>query len=396
MHSALPLPGYEYQELLSALLSAYDTHSFGQMLRIELDKSMEHYAPVGAPLKVQISAVIEASEREGWTDQLVRAAAKYNPGNPALARFAAKSLNGTEIDASLPAKEPPGRSSTWVKVLAVTSSMALIAGMVGTAFHFINRRPDSSPVPVSVTSSPSVPSAVCEKGIAPGEEQLADMAAIPGSTFVMGDNLYDRPQHEVTVGDFWIDRFEVTNLQYQQYLEASGASPPAQWNGTQFPEGQTAFQPVTSVTWQDAVAFCAASGKRLPTEAEWEYACRGSDNRRFPWGDDVNPGVANTAEIGCGKALSVGAFSPEGDSVFGVADMVGNVLEWTASIASAYPFKADDQDRAEDGDVRRGVRSGPWHGTQEQQTCAVRSFFPPDAAPSDLGFRCARSADGHP
>ncbi len=408
MGGAAKLQGREYQELLSALLSAYDANSFARMLRIELDKSVAHFAPVGASLTEQFSAVIDAAEREGWLDALVDAAAQYNPGNPAMAQFAARRRERVATDeaAQITPARPP--RPPWVNGLAALLAITLIAGMVWAILSLFNNFPsDAPPTPTSLASpTPAITATstaasiaapnVCYEGIAPAVETLDDMVLIPGGSFVMGDNLPERPQHEVTVGNFWIDRFEVTNLQYQEYLLETGALPPEGWRDVDFPEGQTAFQPVTAVTWQDAARFCEAKGKRLPTEAEWEYACRSGENRRFPWGNDAKPGAANTAEAGCGQALSVGVFSPQGDSVFGVADLMGNVMEWTASLARPYPHQADTQAQPEDTESGRVVRGSAWLGTQEQLTCATRSFWPLEVSVDFLGFRCAQDATDAP
>jgi len=114
----------------------------------------------------------------------------------------------------------------------------------------------------------------------------ADVVCIPAGEFIMGsDNARsdERPQHQVYLDAFAVDRYKVTNAQYRRFLISTGRAPPRYWSGTAFPAGQTDV-PVVAVSWDDADAYCAWVNKRLPTEAEWEKACRGTAGRVYPWG----------------------------------------------------------------------------------------------------------------
>ncbi|NOH01375.1 MAG: SUMF1/EgtB/PvdO family nonheme iron enzyme [Chloroflexi bacterium] len=154
---------------------------------------------------------------------------------------------------------------------------------------------------------------------------------------------------------FEIDRYEVTNIQYSRFLAATGRDVPFHWRGGAFPRGQADY-PVVGISWEDANAYCVWAGKRLPTEAEWEKACRGADGRQYPWGDDWNPqyanvGMTNRASPSTGQPGSPTAWAhapglilvtpaadglglrpvgsyPEGASPYGVLDLVGNASEW--------------------------------------------------------------------
>ncbi len=143
----------------------------------------------------------------------------------------------------------------------------------------------------------------------------------------------EQPQHEVTLTEFWIDRTEVTNAMYENCVadgvcEESSAINDNRYNGDNYP--------VVGVSWYDADAYCKWAGGQLPTEAQWEYAARGEDGRLYPWGDET-PTCSLARFRECSGAdestittVSVGSFSPEGDSWVGAADMAGNVWEWVA------------------------------------------------------------------
>lgn len=165
------------------------------------------------------------------------------------------------------------------------------------------------------------------------------MAYVPGGTFKMGrddGDEYERPAHQVTVKPFFIDIYEVTNEDYQKFVQATGHRPPSTWtNGANriYP-AELARRPVTGVNWQDANDYAKWAGKRLPTEEEWEFAARGTDGRLYPWGNSWQSGMANAG--GASTSLAdVGSY--RGASPFGAYDMVGNAWEWTSSKMIPYP-----------------------------------------------------------
>jgi formylglycine-generating enzyme required for sulfatase activity len=157
-------------------------------------------------------------------------------------------------------------------------------------------------------------------------------------------------------------------------------------------------QPVVCLSWHEARAYCAwlsaqtvidLGGRafRLPTEAEWEAAARGREGRRYPWGPGFDPARCNTFETHVRATTPVGVF-PGGDSPEGVADLAGNVWEWTGSVYSPYPYRADDRrENQEDAEVRRVVRGGSWFFNRDYARCAYRNVNSPGYRGRFLGLR---------
>ena len=221
------------------------------------------------------------------------------------------------------------------------------------------------------------------------------MVTILAGEFLMGaDDKEDdeRPSHTVSVEAFEIDIYEVTNAEFAFFVEQTGyvteaekAGEPETWR-TYATEGREAH-PVVKVTWADAEAYCRWVGKRLPTEAEWEKAARGTDGRIYPWGNDWDPAKANSRESGYRGTLVVGSL-PDGASPYGVMDMAGNVWEWTADWYQAYP--GSDMTSPYFGEQYRVTRGGGWFSDAFHLRTANRSATAPEARNDDLGFRCAR------
>ncbi len=251
------------------------------------------------------------------------------------------------------------------------------------------------------------------------------MIYIPAGEFLMGsdsgrDN--ERPQRLVYLDAYEIDRYEVTNVQYQRFIKATGRRPPYYWFASDYPRGQ-ADVPVVGVGWQDADAYCAWVGKRLPTEAEWEKACRGTDGRIYPWGDMWHPDRANVGlpfgearsgvwdeawsflqvdEIGAGMPglRPVGTY-PEGASPYGVMDLAGNVSEWVWDWYnwSGYWDLPTRNPQGLGPSWNRCLRGSSWFipyrgiaEGQDQSRCSARNSSHAANGDARIGFRCVRSA----
>lgn len=242
--------------------------------------------------------------------------------------------------------------------------------------------------------------------------ELNSMILVPAGPFIMGTNMdradaQDKPQHEVTLPAYWIDKYPVTNAQYAKFVAATAYRSPLNWKNGKIPEGEL-MRPVTMVSWHDATAYAKWAGKRLPTEAEWEKAGRGTDGRRWPWGDKMEPQRLNTY-YNVGSATDVNAY-PSGASPFGVMDMAGNVDEWTSDDFEPYPgsdapetlfqgkvaLAVSARDRARkvvDMVPTQGkyktLRGGSWKGDPFSTAMYHRNSAWANYASDFFGFRCA-------
>lgn len=220
------------------------------------------------------------------------------------------------------------------------------------------------------------------------------MVSVPGGEFSMGldasdgGDEYERPAHTVTVKPFLMDMYEVTNEDYEKFVKATSHRAPSSWKKGSFSSG-AAHKPVTGVTWDDANDYARWKGKRLPTEEEWEIAARGTDGRRYPWGKEWQPGMANANGAATGLS-DVGAF--KGSSPYGAYDMVGNAWEWTASPLAAYPGAHLPQ-QTMSGELKI-IRGGTFQSTKDQATVTYRGSWPARGASDygNTGFRCAKDA----
>jgi ribose/xylose/arabinose/galactoside ABC-type transport system permease subunit/formylglycine-generating enzyme required for sulfatase activity len=254
--------------------------------------------------------------------------------------------------------------------------------------------PPSTPTPLP-TPTPAPTSAEAEAAEGPSPPPVTDiMIEIPAGPFTMGSDTGiedEAPAHEVDLPAFEIDKFEVTNADFAQFLEATGYQTDAEREG-RTKNWQSAAEgkdnhPVVFVSWNDAVTYCQWAGKRLPTEAEWEKAARGTDGRMYPWGNEWDASKANVKDTGLRGTACVGSFGA-GASPYGVEDMAGNVWEWTADWYEAYPGSDYQSDYF--GQRFRVLRGGAWFETADFVRTTVRNANSEKAANDDLGFRCAR------
>ena len=217
----------------------------------------------------------------------------------------------------------------------------------------------------------------------------APMVSLPAAQFQMGSALPgESPPHLVALSAFEIDRDEVSQAAYQAFVEATQGQQPT----PEHPDW-----PATMVSWTNASAYCQWLGKRLPTEAEWEYAARGAEGRTYPWGE--TPPNASLARFGGQYKGPVETTSmAPGATPDGLHHLAGNAAEWVqdwwdpAYYAASPP--ADPQGPA-DGDFRV-VRGGSWSQPADELRASARAYFNPDKGASHIGFRCARSLPATP
>jgi len=244
----------------------------------------------------------------------------------------------------------------------------------------------------------------------PKGKDRAPMVEIPSGSFPMGVPPGDRdggrdeyPRHEVLLDTFWIDQFEVTNGRYIEFVKSAGHRVPQNptnptrnlWQGDSITES-LAERPVINVDWFDADAYCKWAGKRLPTEAEWEKAAKGTSDRRFPWGN-VEPTAKhlnyNQRWIGEKTLMPVGSYEA-GKSPYGVYDVVGNVWEWVNDWYDAryYEKSPSKNPTGPQEGTKKVIRGAGW----QNETPTVRIFTRVDSDPTmrneSTGFRCAADA----
>ena len=228
------------------------------------------------------------------------------------------------------------------------------------------------------------------------------MRLVPAGEFTMGSDADDDNRngyHRVYLEAFYMDMYEVTNARYAACVEAGVCDPPQSENTDFRPKyyGNPEFDefPVVYVDWKMARTFCETwRGARLPTEAEWEKAARGTDERTYPWGEVIScdlanfDGIPNYDSYCVGETSEVGMYE-SGKSPFGLYDMAGNVFEWTSSLNKPYPYLATDgrEDLMSAGD--RVIRGGSWNEDANDLQVYYRSWIGINLAESELGFRCA-------
>ena len=185
----------------------------------------------------------------------------------------------------------------------------------------------------------------------------------------MGDNL-----ETVSLPEYLMARYPVTNEEYLRFAKATGHRRPDSWREGEFAPDR-ARHPVVFVSWEDAAAYAAWAGARLPSEAEWEKAARGADGRLYPWGNEFVAENCNTSESQTDGTRPVDAH-PGGNSPYGVVDMAGNVWEWTSTL-----YADDEQWRV--------LKGGAWdfRGLKDAR-CASRVYFRPTFRNGAVGFRC--------
>ncbi|MEE8205681.1 MAG: SUMF1/EgtB/PvdO family nonheme iron enzyme [Nitrospinaceae bacterium] len=196
----------------------------------------------------------------------------------------------------------------------------------------------------------------------------------------------ETPAHTVELPVYKIDITEVTMGQYRLYMEQTGVSAPKFMDNDRFNQNS---QPVVGVTWQEAADYCATMGKRLPTEAEWEKAARGTDGRYYPWGNEPDATKANIRgkKDGYRYSAPVG-LDQYGVSPYGLRDMAGNVWEWTADWYQPHAGNTHLNDFY--GEQYRVIKGGSWFSNMDLARITVRGKGLPDRRYNYLGFRCAK------
>ncbi len=246
--------------------------------------------------------------------------------------------------------------------------------------------------------------------LAADNSSRSGMAAIPAGVFSMGSNDGpddERPAHQVSVAAFEIDRLPVTNARFAEFLIAIGThnkngerlfdddDPDARVHriGNRW-SADAGFEnhPVVEASWAGARDYCAWRGKRLPTEAEWEKAARGTDGRKYPWGNTLPDRTRAQFAARFNDTAPVDAF-PAGASPYGMLDMAGNAWEWVSSAYRPYPYDANDGREDQKSGPVRATRGGGHDSPAEEITTTQRGRYlsrNPRSGHHNIGFRCAQ------
>ncbi len=336
----------------------------------------------------------------------------------------------------------PARSTAGLFLGVGAATLVAAAAIAAGVWMFAIRGRDAvAPIPRDAGASPALVASAVGTGVAvpdapkPEKSCPAGMTPIPGGKFFMGsddkkDEEQERPAHQVTLSPFCMDTHEVTVAEYKGCSdrgECKRGPTENDWPGIGKREHKIydplcnirdpealAQHPINCIDWELASAYCVAQGKRLPTEAEWEFATRGSDGRKYPWGDDppkkgghlnacgkecvawgrkVGEEVAAMypTDDGFANTAPVGSF-PKGASPFGLQDVVGNVWEWVGDWYAGYGAGPENDPRGAETGTERVLRGGAWNGSD---TAWVRPTYRFKSRPTlrshGVGMRCAKS-----
>lgn len=266
----------------------------------------------------------------------------------------------------------------------VVGAIVAIAAVIGA--YVMTRPPPAPPPPPLPAARPApTPIAVPEGAT----------VRVPGGAFSIGSEdggADEKPVTKVTVAAFEIDKTEVTVAAYAKCVAAGKCAPPDSGMYCNWKKPGREAHPINCIDWDQASAYCAFAGKRLPTEDEWEYAARGADGRTYAWKDGAPAdqlcwnGDGNDQGRGHRQGTCPVASYPAGASPFGALDMLGNVWEWTSAAYCPYPNRDCSSDK-------RVIRGGAWNNLDPKYVRTTdRARELPRARPDNVGVRCARSA----
>ncbi len=250
--------------------------------------------------------------------------------------------------------------------------------------------------------------AICDKGVSAHsslmEKDAVEMMTIPAGTFIRGSapgegRLDEQPKRKIYVDTFAIDKYEVSNVRYQAFVDETLHKPPfnVYGEGPLSSEEGISDLPVVQVTWHDAVDYCFWAGKRLPTEAEWEKAARGDQTHLYPWGNE--PPTPKRAQFDVewdGKNTMKKVDSlPKGQSASGVFQLAGNVREWTQDWYDPeyYSNSPDKNPQGPQTGILKVIRGGSWRSFDSDLRVTSRGKGGFALKTHGIGFRCARDVD---
>jgi formylglycine-generating enzyme required for sulfatase activity len=351
-------------------------------------KEVETKPPTGSRPAVQERRLPSEGQRN---EDLQKAVPATLSQRAASLRSGQQKKDNVSITPALPRYLIENKPAAQAASRDLSRQLGLVWGIAGTVFIvvavfvlFFNSKGQTPPDKATVSGETQpLPEA--------SVQSPTGMVFVNGGEFLMGNDAgdeFERPQHKVKINAFFLDKYEVPCEEYGRFIGATGHRSPPRWSGNQYPPN-SARLPIAGVDWDDANAYCQWAGKRLPTEAEWEYAARGTDARRYPWGNDWRENAANADQSSQKKIMNVGSF-PAGASPFGTFDLIGNVWEWTADTVKAYPGGRLPETLGEEYKV---IRGGSWNEDRQQGASATYRGYLPARGGKDYnltGCRCAK------
>lgn len=368
--SDIQLTPTEQRQFRDALIEAYDPQRIEQALLFWGSRKLHQYVSVNADLREIVFELMMESSREGWLGELIVYTYCEMPAHPAIRAF----FGGIRP-----------------RVLFGRNDLEKLVNEV--------EAPVKKQTPRTTTQDSIEPARL--------QKSDADFIEIPAGPFWMGMRpgdfktleidieKHEVPRYEVFLSTYKMARHQVTQAQYQLFIQETGYKPPMDWDGGAYPDGK-ADHPVVNVSFEDADAYCrwlsdkTGQHHRLPTEAEWEKAARGDDGRFYPWGSAWKPKLLNSREARQHGTTPVGLFSSAGDSPYGLADMAGNVREWCSNFYAADTY--DDHENARDPrgpalGTYRTLRGGSFQDNRRTCRCTTRFFEYPYFSGNYVGFR---------
>jgi len=251
-----------------------------------------------------------------------------------------------------------------------------------------------APVPVKQAApNPALPPGTRAGEVRVNPKDGAAMVWVPAGEFLMGSASTDKtaldlekPQRRVVLDGYWIYQYEVTVAQFRAFCDDAGYA--YDWNDRKPYWGWNDKHPMVNVSWHEARAYAEWAGVRLPTEAQWEKAARGTDGRIYPWGNDSSVTKCNTSEKALRKTMPVGSY-PAGASPYGAQDMAGNVGEWCSDWYDGYSKTALRNPTGPATGKWRILRGGSWRYLADSARCASRDYGSVGFFWVNAGFRCA-------
>ena len=335
---------------------------------------------------------------------------------PSVQKLLGDPKNEAEQPTIMAPPPPPRRRINWWMIIGLTvGGLLMLAIVVWMVFQVasprIAQRLTATPEPGSVSTEvpfthiPSTNPTVALPEIIDSKDKMV-LVLIPAGEFQMGSAEKASPPHTVFLDNYRIDKTEVSNAQYALCVADGKCTEPANKRSalreSYYDNPEYADYPVIYVGWEQAAAYCTWADRRLPTEAEWEKAARGTDGRIYPWGSNFDGTLLNYCDASCQNPWKDGRFedgyietSPMGEysrgaSPYGVLDMAGNVVEWVADWYAPYRQDYQKNPIGPASGVDKVMRGGAWGDDVNQVRSDVRSNVNPNNWMDFIGFRCAR------